>query len=91
LRARSIEPFVKKVFVSELQAEPWFANSLPDMSIPEQKKIMNEKTARDAIRFAKKAGFKEIYLWGVEWWYWLKTKGDSGMWNAVKNIVANNK
>ncbi|MFH1194050.1 MAG: beta-galactosidase [bacterium] len=89
LRARSIEPFVKKVFVSELQAEPWLANPLPATPIAEQKAIMNEKKLVESINFTKAAGFDTIYLWGVEWWAWLKAHSDPGMWEAVKNIVAN--
>lgn len=88
LRSRAIKPFVEKVFVSELQAEPWLANPLHDMPIADQKALMNEKKLTESVDFAKKAGFDTIYLWGVEWWYWLKTKGDGGMWETIKNIIA---
>ncbi|MFA5133652.1 MAG: glycoside hydrolase family 2 TIM barrel-domain containing protein [Patescibacteria group bacterium] len=86
--ARAIEPFVKKVFVSELQAEPWErgGNPLPEEPIEGQKIMMDEKKLVDSVNFSKKAGFSEIYLWGVEWWAWLKERGDSGMWEAVKNL-----
>jgi len=89
---KTIEPFVKKVFVSELQAEPWEkdGNPLPQMPIAEQKSMMNEKKLSESINFSKKAGFDEVYLWGVEWWAWLKERGDLGMWDTVKNIVLEN-
>jgi hypothetical protein len=32
---------------------------------------------------------KTIDLWGAEWWYWLKVKkNDPGVWNVVKEAVA---
>lgn len=91
-RARSILPVVKKVFVSELQAEPWEreSNPLPQTPIEEQKLLMNEDRLLESIDFAKRAGFDEIYLWGVEWWAYLKERGDDKVWNAIKQAVLKN-
>ena len=42
---------------------------------------------RKNIEFAEKTGFKRFYLWGSEWWYWLKiTKGDSNIWEETKKL-----
>ena len=90
-RARTIRPLVKKVFVSELQAEPWARGSLLETPILEQKIFIDEKKLKKSINFAKKAGFNEIYLWGIEWWAWLKKQGDSSMWNTVKAEVQENR
>lgn len=88
--AKILAPFAKKIFVVELQTEPWAHTALIQMPIAEQKMIMNEKKARQAIGFAKQAGFDEIYLWGLEWWAYLKANGDSGMWQTIKDVVAKN-
>lgn len=92
-RAKSIEPFVKKVFVSELQAEPWAreGSPIPETPIIEQKVYMNKDRISASVNFAKRAGFDEIYLWGVEWWYWLEKQGDDSMLQAVKKIISENK
>lgn len=89
-RAKMLAPFVEKIFVSELQVEPWGYTALVYMPISEQKAIMNEKKARQSVKFAKRAGFDEIYLWGVEWWAYLKAQGDSGMWDTIREIVTEN-
>ena len=77
--------FGKKVICVELQAEPWGPSLLYTSPLEEQKKTMNLKQFRKNIGFAKKTGLKEFYLWGVEWWYWLKEKEDSPeIWNEAK-------
>ena len=75
--------------VSELQAEPWFTN--PDeISLLEQEKSMNLERLQKNIDFTKRMGVPRVYLWGVEWWYWMKEKqGDSQYWDFVKEL--NNK
>ena len=74
-KARIVEKlFNKKVICVELQAEPWCPSLLYSCSIEEQKKTMNLPQFRKNIEFAKNTGFGEFYLWGSEWWYWMKTK-----------------
>ncbi|MBU4421859.1 hypothetical protein L6259_00980 [Candidatus Parcubacteria bacterium] len=89
-RANTLRLLGKEVFVSELQAEPWERQPLPQTPLIEQKELMNEKMLSSSVKFAKRAGFDEIYLWGAEWWYWLKNQGDDGMWQTVKKIVQEN-
>lgn len=65
----------KPIIVSELQAEPWRGEG------------MDLKQFSKNIEFAKKSGFPEVYLWGAEWWYWLKVKNqDPSFWNKAKEI-----
>lgn len=64
----------KKVICVELQAEPWGKKLLWDLSLEEQAKAMNFLQFKKNIDFAKKTGLNEFYLWGFEWWYWLKTE-----------------
>ena len=51
--------------------------SIPDTPIAEQYKSMNMDTFRNNIDFARRVGFPEVYLWGVEWWYWIRDRGNA--------------
>ncbi len=80
--------FGKEVICVEMQAEPWGPTLLYDSSLEEQFKSMNPRYFSENISFAKKSGFDEIYLWGSEWWYWMKEKrGDSRFWEEIKGLT----
>ncbi len=80
---------INQVWDVELQMEPWFTNGALNTPLDTQKMLMNQKVFADNIGYAKRAGFGENYLWGVEWWYWMaKKNGDFGMWTAAKDLFA---
>lgn len=84
-----IQALVKqeKAIVIELQGEPWISGWTTDMALSEQFKSMNAGKLKDNVEFAKKVGFPEIYLWGVEWWYWLKTtQNHPELWEEAKSL-----
>jgi hypothetical protein len=73
--------------VIELQGEPWIAGWTINASLEEQFESMNEDKLRENVTYAKKVGFPEIYLWGVEWWYWLKTeKNYPAVWDTAREL-----
>lgn len=79
----------ENVINSELQTEAWHTEKkdLAQMTGEETAKSMDLKQFKENISFAQKAGFNEIYLWGAEWWYFLKTKqGNDELWNEAKKI-----
>jgi hypothetical protein len=79
--------FDKKVICVELQAEPWGPKLLYDSPLKEQEKTMNLEQFKVNIDFAKKTGLDEFYLWGSEWWYWMKTKQEQPqIWNEAKKL-----
>ena len=82
LFGRSYEDF----FVSELQAEPWFNDSNPTNTvIEEQEKTMNPERLQKHLDFVQHIGASRAYLWGVEWWYWMKEKqGDERYWDVIR-------
>jgi len=89
-KARMLTPLVKNIFVSELQAEPWERTPLPETPLLEQKFFMNPDKLDQSVDFVRRAGFNDVYLWGVEWWYWLLDKqNDPSMWLKVKELVKN--
>lgn len=86
-RARAVESFTRRIIVTELQAEPWVPQGILNATRDEQLRSMDAKRLRDNINFVQRAGFDEVYLWGVEWWYWLREKqGDSSMWDAGRAL-----
>lgn len=92
-KAKLIETlFHKKVIGVELQAEPWGPKLLYDISPQEQRKSMDLKRFTDNIEFAKKTGLDTFYLWGGEWWYWMKeVQGDDSFWNEAKLFYEDSK
>lgn len=76
--------------VIELQGEPWVAGWTIDAPVEVQLASMNADILKDNIEFAKKTGMKEIYVWGVEWWYYMKTKqNNSTLWETAKTFSVN--
>jgi hypothetical protein len=73
--------------VIELQAEPWANGWVADAPIEEQFKTMDAKQLQEVVTYARRVGFSEIYLWGGEWWYWMKEKkGHPEVWNTAKEL-----
>ncbi len=87
-RINLLSPVVKKVIVSELQAEPWFRAPVAETPFEEQFAQMDAERLRGNVEFAVSTGASEVYLWGVEWWYWLATQGKSGMWDAARGLFS---
>lgn len=76
--------------VIELQAEPWINGSTTENTLTEQFKSMNPAQLRSNVDYAERVGFPEIYLWGVEWWYWLKEKQDHPeLWDTARELFRN--
>ncbi len=83
---------VSKIFISELQAEPWSLNGAPLAyeSMNAQTSDFSTTTLKDNFQFAERTGLTPIYLWGSEWWYWRKVHGDPSFWDLGKQLLTNN-
>ena len=82
--------FGKEIVISELQAEPWMSTPLGETSLEDQYRAMSPAIFREIIRYARISGFSHAYLWGAEWWYWLKEKrGDPSMWYVAGEAIQN--
>ncbi len=76
-----------KWIVIELQAEPWGPVPFQYLTKEERDKTMSLEKFINIIEFARKAGFREFYLWGAEWWYWEKeVNNDTGIWEEAKEL-----
>lgn len=79
--------FGKEVICVELQVEPWGPKLLYDSPLKEQEKTMNLEQFQKNVEFAKKTGLREFYLWGAEWWYWMKEKQNNPqIWEEAKKL-----
>jgi hypothetical protein len=76
----------KKIIGIEAQAEPWGSKPVIQMTNEERDKSMSFEKFNKNIEYFKKTGFDELYLWGVEWWYFQKIKGDDRYWNRAKEL-----
>lgn len=77
----------KQFIVIELQGEPWTHKQIYEISVEEQLALMPLAEFNETINYAKQTGFSDYYLWGVEWWYYLKEKGEGEYWERVKELV----
>jgi drug/metabolite transporter (DMT)-like permease len=74
--------------IAELQAEPWAINSRPVTSEPleTQMELFPPKKLLLNLDYAKETKFSQIYLWGVEWWYWMDQKGHPEYIETAKKV-----
>ena len=64
----------KPSMVIELPAEPWLLQPIVDTPLNAQLERMGMDKFNETIGFSSKTGFDAFYLWGAEWWYWMKTR-----------------
>lgn len=76
----------KKSMLIELSLEPWLLQPVVETPITTQFERMSIEKFREIIDFAKDTRFENQYLWGAEWWYYLKQKGHPEFWNEAKEI-----
>ena len=75
--------------VIELQGEPWVKGWTTHAPLAAQLASMNADILKDNVEFAKKTGVSEVYIWGVEWWYWMRVShNDSSLWETAKVMFA---
>jgi hypothetical protein len=77
----------KKVILAELEAEPWTTKGITNTPIEEQFKTMSLDKFDTITRLAGKTDFSPQYLWGVEWWYWMKEHGHPEFWEKAKQLI----
>ncbi len=86
-KARLIKPLVDEIIISELQVEPWPPGPITITPLEEQFRSMSPERVLSNVDYARRTGFREVLLWGVEWWYWLREiHGDSRLWEAGRTV-----
>ena len=89
LKAKLLGVNYDRFFVAELQAEPWFLNGgAMDNTLDVQRQTFDVNRFKKNISYAQHLGASRAYLWGVEWWYWMKVKqGDASYWDEAKGVL----
>lgn len=83
----------KDLYIHELQTEAWLADGykMKDAPIDELYKSLNPERLEHRIEYGVASGMKTIDLWGIEWWYQMKTKRNAPeLWDTAKKEIQNN-
>ena len=78
----------KQMFLIELSTEPWLLQPVADTPIEIQLERMDIEKFKEIIEFAENTGFDTQYLWGAEWWYWLKQHGEGSFWLRAQELYS---
>jgi hypothetical protein len=78
----------KKTVLIELSAEPWLLEPVVDVPVETQFTRMNLEKFEDIITYAEATRYDTQYLWGAEWWYWLKLQDRPEMWERGQRLFS---
>lgn len=77
----------KEVLNMELQTEPWVPEGkMIYLTTDQINKSMSVDQFKANLQYAINTGFKQTYVWGVEWWYWQKLYGNPEYWTIGKTL-----
>lgn len=76
----------KPTFLIELAAEPWLLEPVTDVALDVQYSRMDIDKFNQIIAYAAKTRYDKQYLWGAEWWYYLRLQGHSEIWDRGKQL-----
>lgn len=76
----------KQTLLIELSLEPWLVEPVTNVPIETQFRRMDIEKFREIIEYAKETRYETQYLWGGEWWYWLKEQGYGEMWEEGRTL-----
>jgi len=81
-------PNVRDVIVVELQAEPWTAGIPVSIdTLDRQFNRFSFKRFQRHIQYARDVGYSQTYLWGAEWWAWLRAEaGHPEFWAEAREL-----
>jgi len=80
----------KPILLVELSAEPWLLQPVVETSVEIQLGRMDIVKFEDILRFAHDTRIDQQYLWGAEWWYWVREQGYSAFWERGKKLFEKN-
>ena len=86
IKANIVGVPVDKIIITELQGEPWGPGINSELTQEEKDQTMSKNHFISTIDYAQKSGFKDLYLWGVEWWYFEKQNGNPFYWDVAKAL-----
>lgn len=76
----------KETFLIELSLEPWLLEPVTEVPVETQYSRMDIQKFNEIIDYARDTRYSTQFLWGGEWWYWLRERGHPEMWERGKEI-----
>jgi hypothetical protein len=76
----------KPSILIELSLEPWLIDSVTRVPLDVQFSRMDTEKFDEIIQYARDTRFDRQFLWGGEWWYWLKEQGRPEMWEKARAL-----
>lgn len=76
----------KETMLIELSAEPWLLEPVTDVPIEVQYSRMDADKFNEILEYALRTRYDRQYLWGGEWWYWLRERGHPEMWERAREL-----
>jgi hypothetical protein len=76
----------KETFLIELSLEPWLVESVASVPLDVQYSRMDIEKMEEILAYARDTRYENQYLWGAEWWYWLREQGNETFWERGKRI-----
>lgn len=76
----------KETMLIELSAEPWLLEPITDVDIETQYSRMDIEKFEEILSYARDTRYTKQYLWGAEWWYWLRERGHTEMWERGETL-----
>lgn len=75
-------------FVHELQTEPWGQSATVDLAPKVQTNLFPPEELERNVKFAQQTGMRELWLWGVEWWYYQNdTYNNDNYLKVVQQVI----
>lgn len=88
-QARTAARQGKALWITELQAEPFEKSGMDERHAPRAINGFTPGRLAENVTLARRAGATRVYLWGVEWWAYLKERhGDGRLWEAGRALLA---
>jgi hypothetical protein len=87
-QAREAERRGKAFWITELQAEPFEKHGVDARREPlTDLRSFSPRLLRDNLRLARRSGASRVYLWGIEWWLYLRqARQDAELWEIGRTL-----
>lgn len=87
-RAYFVNKKIEDIYSVELQLEPWHQKFIADVEYNEQMKHFTTQDIKDNLNYAKQLKLNRVYLWGVEWWYYVaQIHNDNSVIKTIKEFL----